>query len=566
MEEIKKIDLPDKYFNTGLKRSIMNIVTTNGAGLIIFFSILFIIFFSFYSNFEKEYKLKVASNFSREIKMINNSSTNRATNKLKINTLIKNYLKDKYINFIWISDRHGLLILHSSEKMKEESPDLKSYKEYKFIFQHNWTFNPDGTVIPIIKSKVYYNDTKIFFPVYNLGKKIDFIVEMNFKKYLTRIVYIPVLKIYTNIFYIVLFGLSLVITAFVVLLIAILSNKNHEEQIIRNTELTAKLRESGIENLPFQFTYNEKKIKNNYFAGLISYINNLLTEFHNKLRSRVGKQDQFKKIIPPAIFDSNVKQKKLKVLVKPDDIDLQQFLWGFYFKNKDIKSVPGYSTGIYHYHKEKDSDVIFNYYNISSSSKGFFAGKITDTDVNNKILHLSLLNYMFHYSEKSISNAKAYLANLNASLYDIGHTELGLDAGYITLNTDTNYIEIASTSFSPLIYYQAKTEETTYYKFNSVPLGAKPNDKFLGQLNKESFQLFPGDIILLPDPMIEKLSDSSKQKFEIHEIAKIINQYKSTSADIIAEKLKDAFNQFAIDFSKINDLFILVIKRNNKNE
>lgn len=182
MDEIKKINLADKYFKNGLKPLILNSILINGFVLIVFFTVLFGLFYNFYSNFEKEYKFKVILNFNREITGINNSATNQADDKTRINNLIKNYLKDKYVNSIWICDNLGRMLFHSSDSIKSQNPDLKNSGEYDFIFQHNWSFNPDGSVIPLIKDKIYRDTTEIFFPVYNQKKKIDFITGINFKK------------------------------------------------------------------------------------------------------------------------------------------------------------------------------------------------------------------------------------------------------------------------------------------------------------------------------------------------------------------------------------------------
>ena len=390
---------------------------------------------------------------------------------------------------------------------------------------------------------------------------------INYKKHLSKMIHIPKTKIRINIFYMALFGIILIIITIVILLTIILSGITQKKQEAKAGELLAEVRKTGVEEMPFQFSFNEELAagKNDHFAGLIQYINRLLGDFYSILTSKKAEQDKIKKIISPAIYDSNIKQKRLKVLIKPDEMDLKQFLCGFYSKNSEIKSIPGYSTGIFHFHKEKDSDVIFNYLD-GPAAKGFFMGKMAGADDNKKILFLGLLNYMLYYSDKNISSTKGYITNLNSAIYSIGRSDLSMHAGYMILNTDSNYVEIASTGFSPLIHYNAKTDETTYYKFNSILAGEKPNDKFLKELKKESFQLSPGDIILLPDPGIEELTNTVNEKFEIYRIADIINEFKTASADVIADKIKGAISRFSIDLSGSEDLFILLIKRDKNNE
>lgn len=335
---------------------------------------------------------------------------------------------------------------------------------------------------------------------------------------------------------------------------------------MKDRELLLKLQEFQIDQLPFRFSFNEERFKNTFIAGIVKYINNLLEKFHNVLESRKTKEDKIKSIIPPAIFDSSVQRKRPRSDEKADIINLYQFHDKLFSKNREIKLIDGYSTGTYHYNKEEDTDLVFYYLDISPANKGFFIGKISEKDVNKKIMIFSLLNFMFRFNKKNITSAERYLADINSCLYNAGPKELSMHAAYIILNPETNYIEIASTRFSPLIHYRADIIETAYYEFSSAALGLKHPDTFSGILKKESFQLFPGDIILLPDPDIENLTSVNKEKFEVHRITDTVNKYRSTTADIIAEKIKGTFNQFTVDFSKLNDLFILVIRRNLKNE
>jgi len=170
-----------------------------------------------------------------------------------------------------------------------------------------------------------------------------------------------------------------------------------------------------------------------------------------------------------------------------------------------------------------------------------------------------------HYKEK-ISQPGEYLAHIDNIINRIGLSELRLHACYAVLNAETDHIQIASTNFSPVIHYKAETGESSFYEFKSIPLGKKGGDDFLKNLNKESFKLSEGDTIVIPDSNIEKAANYDKDKFEIYRVSEIIDQHKDASADVIADKIKSRLNKFSVDFTKLNDLFVLVIKKKMKNE
>ncbi len=332
MEEIKKINLDSKYFKNEFTPAVSSAIIINTCLLIIVSAILFFIYNNFYSNFGKEYKLNVVSNFNREITIINNSITNRGNKDARINNLIKAYLKDKYLLSIWVSDNKGDLFLHSRESMKKKFPDLKRAEEYKDVFQYNWSFRPDGTVIPLIKEKKDNDYTETFCPVYNLKKKIDYIKGIRFKKYLSRSIYIPGINIYINTFYIIIISLCLLMILIIIFPLIIILKSGHDRQAARNRELITKLNESPVDREPFQYTFNGKDIQNNFTSDMIKYINSLLENFHSNVDSEKNKQNKIKTVLPPAIFETELRKEKIKVTVKPDDINLQQFLWGIAFK------------------------------------------------------------------------------------------------------------------------------------------------------------------------------------------------------------------------------------------
>ncbi len=559
--EINKIELKNKYFKIDFKHNILGLIIINAVGLLVFFSILFYIFIRFYSAFENEYKLTYTADLNREITHINNSMTNIIAKKSRMNKAIKYYLKNKYISSIWISDSHGFLILHSSEKIKTQQPDLKK-TEYRSVFWHNWSFQPDGSVIPLIKDELIYDFSEIFYPIYNINNnKIDFITGIKFHKHLSKIIFIPKLNIYVNIFYVIIVCFGLLLTAFIVFIIAVISSMKYDKHYRKSEELLKKLYEIGVDNLPFQFDFKKDKFNKNFIANFINYINHLSGQLSQALDAEKTRQDKIKQVLPPAIFDDEEKD-QVKIVVKPDKIDLKQFLWEFYHKDSKIKTITDYSTGLYHYYKEKNSNIVFKYFDISDNKKGFFIGKVVDTDINAQIFLLSMLNFLLIHYKEDISYADKYLTNINNLINQIGRSQLTIHACYMVLNLQTDYIEISSTNFSPVIHYKFETGESSFYEFNSMPCGKKYSDEFLKELNKESFKLFPGDVILLPDDNIEKLINLDRKKLEIYKITDVLNKYKSATAELLVDKIKNEFHKFSVDFSKLNDLFILIIKKN----
>ncbi|HEC92202.1 MAG TPA: hypothetical protein ENI51_04285, partial [Candidatus Atribacteria bacterium] len=175
---------------------------------------------------------------------------------------------------------------------------------------------------------------------------------------------------------------------------------------------------------------------------------------------------------------------------------------------------------------------------------------------------LSFINYFLNNRLENIDSASTYLANMNNLLNRVGHSELKFDALYTVLDNNTNYIEVSSTRITPLIFYKAEDREATYYEFAGLQIGERWGDEFVQSLKKESFRLSNNDTLVILNKTIENLVNFDGDKYELHNIVKTVHKEFPASAEVMIEKIKDSLKDFSVDFSKIDDLIILIIKRN----
>jgi len=571
MEQIKKINLDRKYFKNTLKPAIISAIIINVLILILISALLFYIYFSLYSKLNNNFKLRIIYNFNRDIYLINETVTNSILKKEKIDELIKFYLQDPYIFSIWISDSEGTLLFHSKGIIQNQTPNLKDTKEYNFVFQHNWMFNPDGSVVPLYKMKKEYNYTEMFCPVYSSMKKIQYISSLKFKKHITKSLYIPGLKVYINSLYITICGLILLMILLIItpLLLVFKSIQNKKMDI--DNEFIRKINETKSENNPFEFEVDKKYVEDPFLNNVITYINELSAKFYSLINSERSQKDKISRILPPALFkarDMAIKHKKSfysEKQITTDNIYLQQYLKELAYKNTKLEPIPEYSIGIYHHKQVENTNIIFKYFTTPDSRKGLFIGRLAEENINKKVLLISLLSYIFE-NKKKLSNAHEYMVLLNQIISKIHVKELALHGCCLVLDLRTNYLEIASTSFSPVIYIKGKLKDPSYYKFNSLLIGKESDDKFSKKLKKEAFQFNQGDILCILDPLIHQTVNKKNKKLEIQIITDIITKNRIVSADVISEKIKDTIDDFNVDFSRVKELFILTIKRHTENE
>lgn len=544
------INLENKYFKIDFKHNLKIHVWISSFILLAFIIILLLFFSHYLSQFDHQYQQAITDTLSQQLTRIN--QLNIENKNTEINKIIEAYAKNKYVLSLQLIDPTSQMLLGTTEKLDAQ---------YNFIYNYLWKFTPEGDIIPYRDNQKKNDYLNIFFPIYNSQKTMDYIVNIKLKKYFNKPVYLPYIKIYINLIYILLFSLILFLILLADILIIILSKQFNKNNATSKKELLLKLYEYNLNTFPFKFNFEEGKFKNNFMADMIKYINNLIDLCHQKINLKQEENDKLKLILPPMMIKNLGNREKLNLIVKPEEVDYPKFLKELYFQNTDRKEISGYSTGLFYSGDDPDSDMLFKYINIDHDKKGFFTAKILESNAKKKILLLSLLNYIIDIQKENISKPEGFLSTINSLLNRLGKSELQIHALYAVLHTESNFIEIASTKFSPAIYYHAETQEFALYEFNSIPLGLKASDEFLNTLRKESFKLSPKDMVLLCDNSIENLYNANQQKLEVYALLESIKHYQSESAEVIVDKIKDKLYQFSMDFSSLKNLFILILKK-----
>ncbi|MDD5067008.1 MAG: SpoIIE family protein phosphatase [bacterium] len=547
---MEKINLENKYFKIEFKHNLITTLVLSSLVLLLFMGFVWYTFFYYQKQFDNTYKSLWVRNFQKQLTEINNSA--EENKKERINELARQQVKEKYIISIWVTDKENQVVAATSEKPSAPEQSL---------LNHLWQFTPDGEVMPFQLSKKENDYSETFFPVYNAQKTIDYVAGIRMTRGFGRLIYIPKLSLYINLTYILVISLGLFLLLLVNLLTIFLALSFNKRNSFLKKELLNQLYNYHLDTLPFRFEFEEGKFKNNFIADFMKYLNHLLEEFNRKSSEKQALSDRIKQVIPPLLYQASDRKEEIKVIVKADNTELSSYIWDLYFREHGIRNTEPFSAGLYHYYKEKDSDIIFKFIDIERNTKAFFGAKILEADVNKKIVLLAMLNHILNNHKEHLDQADGFLATVNSLINRMGQGDFLLHAFYCVLNRETGYVEVASTHFTPLILYKAGASEFSFYSFNSMPLGQRMNDEFLKELKKESFRLSPQDILLLCDNNVENLFSLDNAKFETYTLTEIIKENAAASAEVITDKIKEKLTLFSADFSRVKDLFMLMIKQ-----
>ncbi len=507
-----------------------------------------------YTKFANQYYLKTVKHLSLQL------SLTAETNKAGVESVIRKNLQDKWIKNIWVTDSDGILISHSSKRILNKYLKLK-FTLYGDINKKLWKFDSNGDVIPSLTKNLKYNSIDTVFPVYE-NNQIKFFCGIRFSRFVITPFLLPQIDIpiYFYLIEVVFISLFIFLLFIIVNIIVFSKITNREEKLLRDS--IATLYKIPIDDIEYKIEIDEK-YKKNILAEYLKFINYILEYYHTRIKNLIEKDIKLRKITPPLLFTDDADSTRIepvKIVVKPTEQDINKYLSELYYNEKNLQPIKNFSYDIYHFFNDYKNDIILKFINILGNRKAFFLLDISDE--KNKRFLLEFLNYYLQNKKKGISNSDGYLTELNNFLNRFGDSELWFHSMYLILDTETNYIEMCSTKFSPVILFKAEEKEAYYYEFEGVPVGKRTSENFQKNLKKEVFRLSAGDIILIMNKEFENLKNYDGIKFEMYKIIDVLKDNPDTSAEVLREKIVNKMIDFGIDFSKTNELFLLILKRN----
>lgn len=552
-ETNERLVIPDKYFRYNTKTLLLVPIIIILVAIIITFGIIIFINYNANENFMQNYRNTVLYNVADRLK--------EADTTEEISKIIKHTFKNRWVRTLFVCDKTGLLLVHSVDNVTKRLSGKKPGSRYEFIFTHLWQFNPDGTPIPFEKYLEKEISILSSLPVYDeTTKKLKYIIVIEFDRFM----FAPYLMKYKDFPYYLFFveiGVAMLVIIIIALLLGIFFLTKNYKKITRNLRyILSNLYKVELKDLPQKIEFNKEGLKNNIVADYINYINELLDKLHQKIEQERERAEELRRVQLPLILKKPFEE-PLKVIVKKERVNVPENLWSLYFSDETIKEIQNYSAGFYHF-KKAEPTIVFKQIDINPNKKAFFIADIKEKNKYKHPLLLTFLNYFLNTRKENIESTTIYLQNMNNLLYYAGGSELKFDALYAVLNTDTDYIEISSTNISPLILYKADSREAIYYQFEGLQLGEKWSDEFLQKLKKQSFQLSEDDTIVIINNSVESLVNTTGVKYEVNNIVKTIHKQFPAPAEVLIEKIQNSIKDFSPDFSKIDDLAVLVIKRN----
>jgi len=131
---------------------------------------------------------------------------------------------------------------------------------------------------------------------------------------------------------------------------------------------------------------------------------------------------------------------------------------------------------------------------------------------------------------------------------------------YFVLDSTDKSIEFARAGHVPSLFYSKEEKKAAYFQNKGLGLGIIRGEKFKNYIQQSSSNYKEGDILVLYTDGITEAQNEHKEEFGYERLLKLVEQYQSSTADLIQEKvIKDLYDFCNNDLLE-DDYSLVVVK------
>ena len=131
---------------------------------------------------------------------------------------------------------------------------------------------------------------------------------------------------------------------------------------------------------------------------------------------------------------------------------------------------------------------------------------------------------------------------------------------YLIIDTQNNMVTYARAGHEPIILYHQKKSECEIIKPEGIVLGMDDGPFFNNSLREVSFQMTPGDVLVLYTDGITEAVNGKNEEFGLNNLMDAISISSNDSAPDIVTNIAERINRFTGDIPQQDDLTLVVLK------
>ncbi len=155
----------------------------------------------------------------------------------------------------------------------------------------------------------------------------------------------------------------------------------------------------------------------------------------------------------------------------------------------------------------------------------------------------------------------AVLAAANRQLFPDIREDMFISLAYATLTPDSGEITFARAGHDPPLLYRAASDVVEPVEAPGMAIGIDAGKVFARTTRDFSFELEPGDVLLLYTDGVNEAVDLAGDEFGLDRLYSELRRHASESAADIVEGIRASVNAFTGDVPQADDITLIAIKR-----
>jgi len=174
--------------------------------------------------------------------------------------------------------------------------------------------------------------------------------------------------------------------------------------------------------------------------------------------------------------------------------------------------------------------------------------------------HMSQMKGVYHSLSPLDKSPKEFLVSANKALSMCLDRTSFITTSYFVIDAGKKRIEFARAGHCPTLYYNNKTQETSFFKNKGLGLGILRNEGFENYIQTNVIEYAPGDVMVLYTDGITEAKNAKSDEFGYDRLQEVVRKNSHKSTEEIEKELIKVLYKFTGTKAIDDDYTVLIIK------
>jgi sigma-B regulation protein RsbU (phosphoserine phosphatase) len=158
------------------------------------------------------------------------------------------------------------------------------------------------------------------------------------------------------------------------------------------------------------------------------------------------------------------------------------------------------------------------------------------------------------------------LSLVNRQLFPDIREDMFISMAYLILDGDEGQAVMARAGHDPAFWFHKNSGEVTQIKPSGLAVGIDEGDVFERVTKDFSFQIAPGDCLLLHTDGVKEALNSADEEFGVERMKETFLQSSPLGAEVVLQKMLRTLKDFTGDATQMDDITMVALEKRQAQE